>query len=299
MRHLLSFRVMSASQLPPPCGEGDSGEARAAWGSCNIVVIARSAATRQSMAAARWIASLLRSPAIADQTRRAGSRPQVSLRDADRLSGEPRFDVLDRVHEILAVIVFRRVAEMRAQHDVFERAQDVVLRQRLDVVDVERGAADGLALHRVDERGFIDDRSARRIHENGIRLHQRELLRADEAACAVRQHEMNGDDVGAAKQLFLGDEFGAARGGFFRREVLAPGDSLHAEGLSDFGDRRAEFAEARKAERAIDKPHAERFLPARLDASSGLHRECCAPPRGSAPMSVRASSPPRGGCSCA
>src|SRR6476620_10747498 len=101
MRHLLSFRVMSASQLPPPCGEGDAGEARAGWGSCNLGrhCEERSDAAIHGGCQVDCFASL------------AMTRRLSVLRDADRLSGEPRFDVLDRVHEILAVIVFRRVAE--------------------------------------------------------------------------------------------------------------------------------------------------------------------------------------------
>ena len=77
-----------------------------------------------------------------------------------------------------------------------------------------------------------------------------------------RQHEMDGDHVGAAEQLVLVDVLGALRLGALGREVLAPGDHLHADGGADARHPAAEVAEAQDAERAAVEVEADRGLPA-------------------------------------
>ena len=86
-------------------------------------------------------------------------------------------------------------------------------------------------------------------------------MRADQPARAVAQHEMDGDDVGLAEQVFLRDVVGAARRRFFRREVLAPGDHVHAEGFRHRGRALAELAEADHAQRHAFEVAPERHLP--------------------------------------
>ena len=145
-----------------------------------------------------------------------------------------------------AVVPLGDVAEMRRDHDVVHLAERMVERQRLDVVDVEAGAGDRFGVQRRDQRLLVDDRPARGVDEIGGRLHQPELSRADEPARAVAQHDMNGDDVGIAEQIVLGDVVDARFLRLFRRQVLAPGDRPSCQGL---GDRRDALAELAQAER--------------------------------------------------
>ena len=51
-----------------------------------------------------------------------------------------------------------------------------------------------LGEHR-EQGGLVDNRRARGIDEVGGRFHQREILRPDQAARAVAEHEMDRDEV--------------------------------------------------------------------------------------------------------
>ena len=106
-----------------------------------------------------------------------------------------------------------------------------------------------LLAQRREQRRLVDDRAARGVDQVGGRLHQAELAGADEAARALRQHDVDGDEVGLAEQVVLGDVADASLLAFLRREVLAPGDHLHAERLGDVGGTGAELAEPEHAER--------------------------------------------------
>src|SRR4030095_16046737 len=143
-------------------------------------------------------------------------------------------------------------------------AQRVIDRQRLLVVDVEAGISEPPALQRIDDRGGIADRPARGVDEDRARLHQPDLPGADEAAAAVAQHEMHRQDVGTAEQLVLLDPLDALRGGFFRCQVLTPGDPLHAERGPAPGDAAAEAAETQEAQRLARDAMADARLPAAL-----------------------------------
>ncbi len=135
-------------------------------------------------------------------------------------------------------------------------------RRSLGVVDVEARARDALLAQRRDERRLVHDRTARGVDEISGGLHQRQLLRADQAACARPQDHVDGHDVGRPEQLLLGSgliDAGllAALGG----EVLAPGDDLHAHRLGDLGHPGAKPAEPDHAERLALDVGAERALP--------------------------------------
>ena len=71
--------------------------------------------------------------------------------------------------------------------------------QRLVLVDVERGARDALLGHGVVERVVVDHPAARVVDEVGARLHQRELLGADEAARLLAEPRVQRDDVALAE----------------------------------------------------------------------------------------------------
>ena len=78
---------------------------------------------------------------------------------------------------------------------------------------------------------------------------------------------MDADDVRAAEQLVLVDALGAPLLGALGRQVLAPGDRLHADGGADLGDLGAEIAEPDDAERAPVEIEADGGLP----AAAGAH----------------------------
>ncbi len=78
---------------------------------------------------------------------------------------------------------------------------------------------------------------------------------------------MDGDDVGGRKQLFLGGVGDADFLAAFRRQVRAPGDHVHAEGLREFRDLAAELAEADHAERPALDLHADMLL----QGFAGMH----------------------------
>ena len=84
-------------------------------------------------------------------------------------------------------------------------------RQALGLEDVDPGARDPAGRERLDERGVVDDRSARGVQEVGGRLHRREEVPVDEAARVVAQREVQRDEVRAPRELEQGDGLGAGR----------------------------------------------------------------------------------------
>ena len=120
-------------------------------------------------------------------------------------------------------------------------------RQRLALVDVER-RMQLLCAQRVDEVGFDHDRPARGIHQHRAGLHQREVFGAHQAARALAEDEMDGDDIAVREQFFPGDARHAGGQRLLVRQVLAPGDAFHAERLADRRHARADVAEPQQAE---------------------------------------------------
>ena len=115
-------------------------------------------------------------------------------------------------------------------------------------------------LQRFQKRLLVDNRAARGVDEIGGRLHAGEIVAPDEAARALAQDHMDGDDIGARKQLLLGGVADTRLLAAFRRKVRAPGDHLHAERFGDARDLAAELAQTHHAQRpALD-----------LDARKGL-----------------------------
>ena len=128
---------------------------------------------------------------------------------------------------------------MRRRHDPRRVAVGMIGGQRLDIEDIEAGAGDLAALDRLDQGVFVDDGPPRGIDEIGARLHVGQCLGVDGAPAAVRQDQMDRNDIRLAKQIFFtGDETDAVLGASLIGEVLAPGGDIHAEGQPDPGDRR-------------------------------------------------------------
>ena len=99
--------------------------------------------------------------------------------------------------------------------------------------DVYRCPRDLAAFERIEEIGLDNDRSARRVHEPGCRLHERKLRRPHEPTGTVTQNQVDTHDIGSSKQIVLWylDSTGISR--LISGEVLAPGYDTHAERLPD------------------------------------------------------------------
>ena len=78
--------------------------------------------------------------------------------------------------------------------------QRVVGRRRLGVRDVERRAGDAPLVQGGDERRLVDDRAARRVHEDRGGLHDRQRRGVDEVVRGVGEREVQRDDVGARER---------------------------------------------------------------------------------------------------
>ena len=117
------------------------------------------------------------------------------LRD-HRVGAEPAHRLARRV---------RRAADVRQQHDVLE-LREARREARLVLVHVEARARDRARAQRRHERGLVDDRAARGVHEHRGRLHARERGRVDQVVRLAREGAMQRDDVGALEQLLERDE---------------------------------------------------------------------------------------------
>src|SRR6267154_6363728 len=78
---------------------------------------------------------------------------------------------------------------------------------------------------------------------------------------------MDGDDIRLSEQLVPRDECGAHFSRAPGREILAPGDHLHTEGLADLRHRTADVAETQDTERPSGHVITDRLLP-----STATHR---------------------------
>ena len=84
------------------------------------------------------------------------------------------------VEDVVALV--DDVAGVWGEHGVGQRAQWVVDRQGLDVVDVEACSGDGAGAQRVNQRVVLDQRAARCVDEDRGGLHRRQISGADDAA---------------------------------------------------------------------------------------------------------------------
>ena len=98
-------------------------------------------------------------------------------------------------------IVGRRVGDVRGDQRPRRRPQRVAVRQRLGVGDVERRAADDPRSRAPDERVGVDQRAARDVDDPRVRLHLRQLVRADQVARLVGRGRADHEVVGRAPDL--------------------------------------------------------------------------------------------------
>ena len=138
---------------------------------------------------------------------------------------------------------------MRRRQQVRQRAERMVERQRLLVEDIDGSASDLFVFKRRNEIGLDDDRSPRGIYQARRRLHEPQFRGADKASRPAAEHKMNRDDIRLLEQFVLRDEFGADFGRALAREILAPGDHLHTEGVADPCHGAADVAESALVQR--------------------------------------------------
>jgi hypothetical protein len=105
------------------------------------------------------------------------------------------------------------------------------------------------------------DRSARRVHQSGCGFHDRELKGADETARPTAEDEVDGDDIRPPEQFLLGDQLGAHFRCALGRQILTPGNHIHAECLADLCHRTADVTETQDTERPPGHVIADRLLP--------------------------------------
>src|SRR5262249_15202603 len=153
--------------------------------------------------------------------------------NAHRLAVEEGPDVVDDVAEIQAIVFHADVTKVGGDDRVIQSAKWVIEGQRLDVEHIQPGSGDPVLLKHAQQRLFVDDRATRGIDDVGGRLHQSELLRADQAARTVGELHVDGDKIRVAKQVFLGGVFDSRLAAFVFGEIGAPGRHLHAERFGD------------------------------------------------------------------
>jgi signal transduction histidine kinase len=144
---------------------------------------------------------------------------------------------------------------------------------RLVFVDVKSGAGDLACCERLGEGLFVDDRPARRIHQNRVRLHRGKLGRPKEVMGLGSQRTVEADDVRAGEKIPKLDAF--------ERSLPSGKYDLHPEGRREPGDLPSNPPEADDPER----PSAER--PAEHERRRPL------PPRAGADNAVPLRNPPR------
>ncbi len=162
---------------------------------------------------------------------------------------------------------------MRREDHVVAAQEPGVLGERLDRHHVERGAAEPAGIERRDERRLVDQRTARRVHQEGPLLHSGEGLRVEQAARRRQQRRMDRDKVGRLEQPLEAHALDARRRQRLRRHIGIMGDDPHAEGLRLGGDRARNIAEADQAEdlaaQTPDRHDRRHFPAARLHQAVG------------------------------
>lgn len=158
--------------------------------------------------------------------------------------------------EIYVFCTYQRLigisAQMRQQHDAVI-AQQPRMDLGLVLENIKSSARNDPVIQRMHQRRLVDDRSTRRVHHHGRRLHQRKLSRREHVPCLRVQRQIQAEHVAAPQQILerhilsavgmcvveapsiVIDDFHPKRGAGFARHV-AP-DAAHAEDAQDFGFR--------------------------------------------------------------
>ena len=140
---------------------------------------------------------------------------------------------------------------------IVQLEQRVVRRSRLLLEYVDRRSGD-LAVRQRPVQGFlVDDRPARRVDEEGGRLHQRELARADQLPRLLVERAVHAHEVGFAQQRVQVHQLHAQRRHRFLRDIGIAGQVTHGEGHGEAEQFGADVAYADRTQHATGKTGAE------------------------------------------
>src|SRR5207247_2580509 len=105
-------------------------------------------------------------------------------------------------------------AQVRGEDHVLALRETIAGRERLVVVDVERGDAGAALVERGGERIHVDERRARGVGEDRVAAHHRESLGIEQLARGIRWHEVQAHHLRSRKKLLERHGLRAALGGF-------------------------------------------------------------------------------------
>src|SRR4029450_1464127 len=108
---------------------------------------------------------------VSRRTAPSAARSTSLAQNAHRLTAEKGFDVFPGLPVEDPIGLLGDVAEMRGNDRIRKRAKRVVQGQRLRAENIQSRAGDGAVAEGANERGFVHDGAARRIHEIGAALH--------------------------------------------------------------------------------------------------------------------------------
>src|SRR5512146_3563084 len=91
-------------------------------------------------------------------------------------------------------------ADVRRDYDVGQLEQRVVRADRLGVGHVESGGGQPSRLESADERLLIDDRTTRRVDQDGAALHHREFRLTYQMASRGRERHVQRDEIRLRQQ---------------------------------------------------------------------------------------------------
>src|ERR1700741_2009423 len=95
-----------------------------------------------------------------------GATSKLVTKQADRLTRQERLYVFNRARVELTIGIVGDVTEMRRCKHVVQRAERMIRRQRLGIERVERHDAEAPFTQRIDQRGFLDQRTTRRVDQD-------------------------------------------------------------------------------------------------------------------------------------
>ena len=156
--------------------------------------------------------------------------------------------------------------------DDLGKTEEAIVRRRLDLEDVEPGAAEGAPLDGVGEGSLVDESAARRIDDARRRLAAGQPFRREQRLGAGGRH-VQGDEVRGRAQLVQLHELDVEIRGDLTRDEGVVRDALHAEGVGPVDHFPADAAEADDAQglAAHLDPQQALLLPAaRLEQGVGL-----------------------------
>jgi hypothetical protein len=159
-----------------------------------------------------------------------------------RPAGHQPSDVVHRVLDEMELGIFRDAANVRAEHHIRQPEQFRAQVWRLVTEGVQARAAEWTALESGDQRGFIYDRPARRVHQYRTKLHHRELTSAEHPPGLFVERNVQADDVCVMQQFVQGRAPPRLDGRFSGRAAEIA--HLGAKRAHQSGDMRADLAKA-------------------------------------------------------